>query len=148
MREQLTIEDFSDREFLLVMIDSADEEGWTTSVSVAQQLDLRGTRLAASRMAWLARFEAVEREHRRDELTGAIRYHRNGKVMHTQRWRLTDLGWAIAQGKLRKGDQSALDRLGDGQMLLVTRWLSERTTEASGLSKLVQREWRFGHARR
>lgn len=147
MREQLTIEDFSDREFLLVMIDSADEEGWTTSASVAAQLDLKGTRLASSRMAWLARFTAVEREHVRD-VNGAIRYHRNGKVMHTQRWRPTDLGWAIAQGKLRKGDQSALDRLGDGQMLLVTRWLSERTTASSGLAKLVQREWRYGHARR
>lgn len=147
MLERLTIEDFSDREFLLVMIDSADEEGWTTSASVTQHLDLRGTRLAGSRMAWLARYEAVEREHARDE-NGAIRYHRNGKVMHTQRWRLTDLGWAIAQGKLRKSDQGALDRLGDGQMLLVTRWLSERTTATSGLAKLVQREWRYGHARR
>ena len=146
MLERLTILDFSDREFLLVMIDAADGEGYATSADIASRLDLKDTRSASSRLSWLVRFGAVEREHARDD-TGAIRYHRDGRVMHTQRWRPTELGLAIAQGRLRKGDQSALDRLGDGQMLLVTRWLSERTTDDSGLARMVQREWRFGHGR-
>jgi hypothetical protein len=32
-------------------------------------------------------------------------------------------------------------------MLLVTRWLSERTAGDGTVGKLVAREWRYGHAR-
>jgi hypothetical protein len=66
--------------------------------------------------------------------------------VHTQRWRLTALGQAVAYGRLRKGDETALSKLGEGQLMLVTRWLSERSTGDAGMAKLVQREWRYGHA--
>lgn len=146
--DSLRIEDFSDREFLLIVADVASEEdGWADSEQVAQRMDLKTRRLASSRLAWLRRYGAVEREHVRDE-HGNIRYHRNGKPMHTQRWRLTAAGQALAYGRLRKGDETALNRLGDEQMLLVTRWLSERTAGDGTVGKLVAREWRYGHARR
>src|SRR3954470_12654056 len=109
--DRLTIEDFSDREFLLIVADvSSEEDGWADSEQVAQRMDLKTRRLASSRLSWLRRYGAVEREHVRDE-TGDIRYPRNGKPMHTQRWRLTTAGEALAYGRLRKGDESALNRL-------------------------------------
>jgi hypothetical protein len=145
--ESLRITDFSDREFLLVVADHLQDDGWAESIDVARALGFENRRFAAQRFAWLARYGAVEREHLRDE-TGNIRWHRSGKPMHTQRWRLTELGQAVAYGKLRKGDESALSRLGDAQLPLVTRWLSEHSRGDTGMAKLVQREWRYGHARR
>lgn len=144
--DRLTIEDFSDREFLLIVADvAANEDGWADSEQVALRMDLSTRRLASSRLSWLRRYGAVEREHARDE-SGNIRYHRNGLPMHTQRWRLTPAGEVLAFGKLRKGDQAALERMKDEQMLLVTRWLTSRTTGDSTVAKLVSREWRYGHA--
>jgi hypothetical protein len=146
--DSLKIEDFSDREFLLIVADVITEsgEGWADSDEVARRMDLASRRLASSRLAWLRRYGAVEREHVRDE-HGNIRYHRNGKPMHTQRWRLTSVGEAVAFGKLRKKDETALGSMGDEQMLLVTRWLTERTAGDESMGKLVSREWRYGHAK-
>jgi hypothetical protein len=145
--ENLRIESYSDREFLLLIADHAQDDGWAESLDVARALGFENRRFASARFAWLARYGAVEREHERDE-AGNIRYHRNGKMMHTQRWRLTALGQAVAYGRLRKGDETALSRLGEGQLMLVTRWLSERSNGDAGIAKLVQREWRYGHATR
>lgn len=145
--ESLRITDYSDREFLLVVLDQADDEGWTDSMHVANALGFENRRFASSRFSWLARYGAVEREHARDE-SGNLRWTKDGKPMHTQRWRLTELGEQVALGKLRRGDQSALDRLTPAQLPLVTRWLAERSRDATGMGKLVEREWRYGHARR
>jgi hypothetical protein len=146
--DRLRIEDYSDREFLLIVADLADEDGWTDSQAVAIQMDLKRRAIASSRLSWLRRYGAVEREHKADE-DGNIRYHRDGRVMHTQRWRLTEIGQAIAFGRLRKSDETALARLKDDQMLLVTRWLTKRTGAGdSTVGRLVAREWRYGHARR
>jgi hypothetical protein len=145
--ESLRITDYSDREFLLLVADHTQDDGWTESLDVARALGFENRRFAAQRFAWLHRYGAVEREHERDE-AGNIRYHRDGRVRHTQRWRLTELGVAVAHGRLRKGDQTALDRLREDQLPLVTRWLSEHSRGDTGMAKLVQREWRYGHARR
>lgn len=146
-RDSLTIDDFSDREFLLVVVDAYDEDGWADSQRVADRLDLLNRRFASSRLSWLQRFGAVEREHRRDD-AGNLRWHKNGRPMWTQRWRLTEAGEMLAFGQLRKGDETALARLKDGQLLLVTRWLTQRSGTEGTTAKLVQREWRHGHARR
>lgn len=145
--ESLRIDAFSDREFLLVVLDHADADGWADSLAVSQALGFEERKKAAGRLRWLREYGAVEREVEMDA-TGNIRVWRDGKVRHTQRWRLTELGEAIAYGRLRKGDETALSRLGEGQLHLVTRWLSERSRGDTGLAKLIQREWRYGHARR
>lgn len=145
--DNLRIETYSDREFLLAVADHLDADGWTDSLDVARTLGFENRRYAAQRLAWLARYGAVEREHRADE-HGNLRWHKDGRPMHTQRWRLTDLGQAVAFGTLRKGDESALQRLRTDQLPLVTRWLSEQSRGDTGMAKLVQREWRYGHARR
>lgn len=146
--ERLTIDDFSDREFLLLVTDHYDDEGWADSLHVAYALGFQnGRKKVAGRFRWLYQYGAVEREHERDE-SGNIRYHKDGRVRYTQRWRLTSLGQAVAQGTLRKGQASALETMGDGQLFLATRWLSERSRDGAGIGKLVQREWRYGHAQR
>lgn len=144
--DRLRIDDYSDRELLLVLEDVADSDGWASADDVADRLDLAKRAIASSRLSWLKRFGAVEREHERDE-AGNLRYHRDGKAMYTQRWRLTNAGRALAHGRLRKKDETALASMGDEQMLLVTRWLSQRTLDDGTTAKLVQREWRFGHAK-
>jgi hypothetical protein len=146
MPDNLRIETYSDREFLLLVADHTQEDGWAESLDVAQALGFANRRFAAQRFRWLAIYGAVEREHERDQ-AGNLRYWRDGRIRYTQRWRLTELGEAVAYGKLRKGDQSALDRLTEAQLPLVTRWLSEHSRGDGGLSKLIQREWRYGHAR-
>jgi hypothetical protein len=145
--ESLRITDFSDREFLLLVADHLQSDGWAESLDIARALGFENRRFAAQRFAWLARYGAVEREHDRDE-SGNIRYYRDGRMRFTQRWRLTPLGQAVAHGRLRKGDEAALGRISDDQLMLVTRWLSDRSRGDTGMSKLVQREWRYGHAHR
>src|SRR4051812_6508553 len=105
--ENLRIESYSDREFLLVVADVAGqygEEGWVDSLQVAQRLGFEERKVVSSRFSWLRRYEAVEREPLADE-HGNLRWHKSGKPMHTQRWRLTGLGEAVAFGRLRKGDE-------------------------------------------
>lgn len=142
--ESLTIEDFSDREFLLVMADVADADGWSDSDHVKDRLGMPSRRHAAIRLSWLARFGAVEREHERDE-AGNLRWTKDGKPMHTQRWRMTPTGEALAAGTLGKRQADSLDKLDETQMLLVTRWLTDRARHANPtVTKLVAREWRYG----
>lgn len=145
-REHLTIDDYSDREFLLVLADVADGDGWATSADMADRLDVAHKAVASSRLSWLKRWGAVEKEHERDE-HGALRYHVDGKPRYTQRWRLTPAGAALANGSIKKGQQSTLDRIDDTQLLVVTRWLTQRTREAGVSTKLAQREWRYGHSK-
>lgn len=144
--EHLTIEDYSDREFLLVLADVADHEGWATSADMAERLDLKEKASASSRLSWLRRFGAVEKEHERDE-QGNLKHTPAGKPVYTQRWRMTDAGKALAYGALKKGQESTLAKIGDDQLLMVTRWLSERTRTDGTSAKLAQREWRYGHAK-
>lgn len=146
-REHLTLLDLSDREFLLLCLDVAEEDGYFDAQAIADQLDLLHRRTASSRLSWLARWGAVEREHLRDH-TGAIRYHRDGRVMHTQRWCLTELGEGVAHGALKAGQSRTLEGLRDDQLVEVTRWLSQRTKGANGLGRLAKREWRYGHGLR
>jgi len=148
--EHLRLLDLSDREFLLVLADVITDsgDGWADSLEVAQRLGIKGEsprRTVACRLSWLARWGAAKREHRRDD-HGNIRYHKDGRPMHTQRWALTGVGADIAQGALRKTDETALERLRDEQLVLVARWLNKRSRNGTPatMTKLVEREWRRG----
>jgi hypothetical protein len=147
--DTFTIEDYSDREFLLIIRDLSAQsaDGWIESVDVAERLQLRHKRLASSRLSWLRRYGAVEKEMERDH-AGNIRANRDGSIRYTQRWRLTPLGLSMAVGKLSKTNRAMLEGLDEGKLLMAVRLITERTQEQTGTSKLVQREWRYGHARR
>lgn len=144
--ERLTIDDMSDREFLLVLHDVADADGWADSSEIAERLDLATRAIASSRLSWLRRWGAVEREHERDE-GGVLRYTGTGKPVFTQRWRLTPDGRGAALGTLKPRQAQTLEKLSDDTLVDVTRWLSERTRNGRVSAKLAQREWRYGHAR-
>jgi hypothetical protein len=137
--DRLRLEDMSDRVVLLVLDDVAEGDGWADSLDVARTLGLPERRFASTRLSWLQRFGAVEREHERDQ-SGNLRWHKSGKPMFTQRWRLTDDGRAIAHGALRKGVQTALDRVDDAQLLVLTRWLVQRPAGQVART-LTRREW-------
>ena len=139
----MTIEDISDREFLLVVLDHMEDDGWTDSQLVADAFGIT-RRYPATRLAWLQRYGAVEREFERDE-AGNIRYHRNGRERKTQRWRLTPIGEALANGKLKAAQQRLFEDLSDEQMLLATRHIGSRLRHShdATVSKLMGREWRY-----
>jgi hypothetical protein len=144
--ESLTIKDMSDREVLLVVHDLADSEGWVNALDVADRLGMRHDRrraTAASRLAWLRRYGAVEREFLWDENQNPI-LNRRGEHRMGQRWRLTPIGEAIATGTLRRAQERAIEDLDDSQFLMITRALAGRVNGSDDVTvqKLAQREWR------
>src|SRR4051812_36438377 len=105
--ENLRIETLSDREFLLAVVDHLQEDGWADSLDVAKAFGFSDRKIPAQRFRWLAVYGALEREHERDE-HGNLRHFRDGRVRYTQRWRLTELGTAVAHATLRKPEWKAL----------------------------------------
>jgi hypothetical protein len=144
--ERLTIEDMSDREFLLVVHDLREDDGWTDSEAIRERLDLAERRIASTRLSWLSRWGAVEREYQTDE-HDRPRLRKSGAFFYTQRWRLTVAGAALANGTLRQRQLDSLDRVDDTQLLQMTAWLTQRVHGGGNVAaKLVQREWRYGMA--
>ena len=151
--ESLTLLDMSDREFLLAVRDAGGlAPGFVTSTEVATHLNLGGenpSRSVSSRMSWLKRWGAVEREYERDSNGNIKEHERSGKPITKQGWQLTDLGLQMAIGKLSKAQQKSLENLKEGQMLMMTRWLSQRVAGSDGsVGKLMDREYRYGVGRR
>jgi hypothetical protein len=144
----LRLEDYSDREVLLILQDITGPDGWADSLEVAERIGLQAEhprRTAASRLSWLQRYGAVEREFARDA-DGVIRLRRDGRPVYTQRWRLTDRGRTLAAGTLTSRQQESLERMAtDDRLLLITRWLTEveRSTDDVAAT-LMKREWRYG----
>jgi hypothetical protein len=149
-KTHLTLLDLSDRELLLVLRDVSDGLGFASALDIATQLDLIGDghRSVSVRLSWLKRYGAVEREMERDA-QGNIRTTRAGKAVTTQRWKLTDIGLAMATGKLKAAQERVFEGLDDGQMLMATRWLTRRVqASAPTVGKLMDREYRHGVGRR
>jgi hypothetical protein len=147
--DHLRITDMSDREFLLVVDETGEDDNWAQSIDVAKALELKdnGNRLVASRLSWMVRYGAVERELRRDE-HGNIRVTRHGQPMYTQRWRLTDMGRAMAYGRLKAAQERALEGIADDGMLLAMRSIARRAAGDGTMGRLVRREWQHQIAQR
>jgi hypothetical protein len=148
--ESLRLEDYSDREVLLVLMDVAadDVDGWAYAYDVGKRLGIteeHARRATANRLSWMVRYGAVEREHLRD-IDGVYRYVNDDpdRPKYGQRWRVTDVGAALARGELRKRDEQALERLQDEHMIVLTRWMQQRAHRDGNatMAKLVDREWR------
>lgn len=146
--DHLRIEDMSDREFLLAVHDLRDSDGWTDSEAVRERLNLSKRGIASSRLSWLARWGAVEREFRVNE-AGHPERRKNGGLFYTQRWRLTVPGAAYANGTLKARQLTALDNMDDTQLLVLTAYVASRSVRAGDVGRtLVRREWRYGMAQR
>src|SRR4051794_7814530 len=148
--KSLRLMEFSDRELLLILDDVADGDGFATARDVADKLHLshpRPHQCVAVRFSWLARYGALEREHMRDD-QGNLMWTSGGQPRHTQRWRMTSMGRAMAMGQLTKTQESQLGRITDDRMLMLTRYVTQRVRSAdSTAAKLVQREWRHSIGR-
>src|SRR3954449_7248294 len=113
--DRLTIEDMSDREFLLAVHDLREDDGWTDSDAIRERLDLTKRQIASTRLSWLARWGAVEREYETDE-HDRPRVRKSGEFFYTQRWRMTEVGEALIYGTLAKRQAEQLQKISDDQM--------------------------------
>lgn len=137
MLASLRIVDFSDRELLHIINDLRNEDGWTSSQEVAEELGIQADHPAqcvGQRMTWLARYGCVEK-------------HKDEKHM----WRITDFGESIMRGKLSKGAERQLENMDEGQLLLATRMVTARyrgmANSSNGQGRaawLLRREWTHG----
>jgi hypothetical protein len=139
----LTLLDVSDRELLLLVRDHANSGGFVFAGQIATVLDIGGERpgrTVASRFSWLKRLGALERASKTDAYGTDEESQQLG-------WRLTDLGLAIATGKLKKATEQTLDGMDPGALILLTRWLGGRVSQ-NGVGRFVDREYRFGRGGR
>lgn len=141
--EHLRLQELSDREVLLVMADLADADGYADADEMASQLGLsvkHGLRQVTSRLTWLKRWGAVERESAEQ----ANERRRPGEPPPRRHWRMTPTGQELATGALRKRQQEALDGARDSDLLQITRLLAQRQRSGNlTVANLVRREWRY-----
>jgi hypothetical protein len=126
----LRLEEFSDRDILFLIAESADDEGWVSTLALSRVLDLdhdRPTQCVGARLAWLRRYGAVRfREHKGES-----------------QWQLTDIGYALMRGDLLFKEQRILESMSEGQMLALMRYTARRAMQSSETTRhLVRREFR------
>lgn len=140
----LRLEDLSDEDILRAVVAVADPDGWVTAPEVAAHLEVEGDnpqRAASSRLAWMKRYGAMERELLWDEHGNPVT-RRDGVQRTGQRWKLTALGSAIASGALAAGQQRLMDGLTEGQAVLLTGALAQHAQASGKAAGLAKRAWR------
>lgn len=137
--------DYSDRELLHILHDLAGTE-WATTDDLADQIRitppsrngsskkmtdgekrLYAKRCIATRYSWMRRFGWVERDE------------------HRTKWRVTDIGRDLMNGRLTKSLATSLDKLSTADRVLVMRSLTDayRTDRIEGQT-FIRREWTHG----
>jgi DNA-binding HxlR family transcriptional regulator len=141
--EHLRLQELSDREVLLILRDQADADGYADVEDMGQQLGLdpaHQVRIITSRLTWLKRWGAVEREPA--DLAGERRVP--GEPPPRRRWRMTRTGQDLALGGLRKRQQQALETAEARDLLGITQLLAERQRGGDPtVRNLVRREWQY-----
>jgi hypothetical protein len=129
--DNLTLFDYSDRELLHIVLDQQDPQtGYASTAEIAEALGMTGNHPNASvgiRLAWMRRWGAIAK--------------RDGKP----HWQVTKIGEDLIAGRLRKPQEAAVDEADPGELLMLTRRMTERY-RAAGLtaSHLIRREWKRG----
>lgn len=117
MPASLKLSDFLDEEFLALIVDQANYEGWVSSRVLAESIDPEGqtitTRNVGSRLSWLKRYGVVERDPRPGSPT------RN-------QWRLTDVGEEMIKARFSKQQATVIEKLRDEQLWALSQQLSSR----------------------
>jgi DNA-binding HxlR family transcriptional regulator len=139
--EHLRLQEMSDREVLLILRDCADADGYADVEDMGVQLGLdakHAVRIVTSRLTWLKRWGAVEREPA--ESVPKV----SGEPPRRRQWRMTPAGQALALGTVRKAQQKAMDGAREEDLLGLTRLLAERQRNGNmAVANLVRREWRY-----
>ena len=114
MPDSLRLVDFLDEEFLALVVDNADYEGWASSKMIAEAIlsEEITTRNVGSRLAWMKKYGVVERDTR----PGRTYRH----------WRLTSAGEALVRARFTKRQTDALHTVSDEQLWRLTAELSDR----------------------
>lgn len=129
---------FSDRELLHVVKDCTDTRGdWVRSLTVAEAIGLdkthtRPKQCVSIRLSYMAR-KTETLEKMRDQKTGDMLF------------RLTPLGEKVLSGRIDKRTQDRLDKAEEGELVMLTRYVTSRfqRSSASGAT-LLRREWSHG----
>lgn len=107
----LRLRDYSDRELLFIIEDLADDEGWAETTDIAVRLGIdnkRANQCVGARFAYMARAKWVERHETQTK------------------WRLMDIGYLLMEGKISNRFRGTLDKLSEGDLVLVQRFLGEQ----------------------
>lgn len=129
--QALTLIDFSDRDLLYALEDTADSEGWATSKEIADQIGIDNKHPAqcvGSRLGWLKRFKIPL----------------DTKVEEGERfWRLTANATAIIHPKkIPVAAERALDGLDEIQRVKVTETIARGAARGSiPATHLARRAW-------
>jgi hypothetical protein len=131
----LKLEDFSDRELLWALEESADPDGFVSSSDLAGALGMSSlenpTRNVAVRLGWLKRYGIVER-------------HDDGV-----RWGLTSAGAALLNARLDAAEAKALDGLDPDKLLVVMQRVGHTMAYAGKeAATMAQRDFRNAQATR
>jgi len=135
MPASLRLVDFLDEEFLALVVDNADHEGWASSQMIAESIGI-STRNVGSRLSWMRRYGVVERDTSPGSTTQGF-------------WRLTERGEALVKARFSKGQQTALSSLRDEQLWELATQLSERYETVDDVTaNLVRRRFSASAQRR
>jgi len=133
--------DFSDGDLLAVVDDLADENGWTNTYAIRQQLGERPPEKLhniGGRLAWMRRYGWLEKGDREKVES----WHERGWEWTTP-WRLTAMGQALIDNPtLGKNMESLLSRLTPAKRLALTRELGEAGNgTAPEIRAAIRRQW-------
>jgi len=131
----LKLADFLDEEFLALVRDLADYEGWVSSQTIADAIPIE-VRNVGSRLAWMKRYGVVERDTRPGSRT------RND-------WRLTEAGEALVNARFSKSQATTLSKISDDQLWGLSQELSSRyETVGNAAANLIRRRFTASTVRR
>lgn len=139
-KKSLRLIDYSDRELLHLVRDHEDDEGYADTLQIAQTIwpkyaDENPTHAVSSvamRFAWMKRWGVMER---------------HGKL--ARKWRLSDAGRGIVEGKLSAAQEKSVIGLADEKLMSLGYALSERYQQADDIpATLLRRAIQFGELRR
>lgn len=133
----LTLFGISDTELLHIVDDLADENGWTSTLAVREQLGEKPGEAdyvsgCGSRLSWMSNARADERGY------GWLE-----RSPDTGDWRLTAMGQVILDNPdLTRTIQTALDKLNPAQRLKVAREIAENGRgSADEIRYALRRQW-------
>lgn len=121
---------FSDRELLILVYEETEgsEDGYADSGEIATVVGLTGKWAkteVGTRMAAMRRFGVIDRK----------------PDTSPARWQLTELGKAMAFGKLRSNQEKAVESANPGQLLLLARAIARTNGDQQVSRNLLRREW-------
>lgn len=125
---------FSDREFLQIVSELADEEGWADAEEIAKRIfpsemrterRLNAVQAVSIRMSWMKRFGVIEQ--------GGVK-----------QWGLTEKGEAFARGKFSDALAKRIEGIAEDQLLELTNIVSSRLRSGDPVAvKMMRREWHY-----